>query len=120
MLETLWILYKYYVQKKVYLTLNSIVYSVHTTVQRFGVRKIFLKFLMLTKADQKLWNIIIIQNNYCIVIYFKCNLFLWCKAEFLASLLHSSVSRDSSEIILICWFVKNVLLLSMLNTVMII
>ncbi len=34
----------------------------------------------------------------------KCNLFLWCKAEFSASLLQSSVSHDPSEIILICWF----------------
>ncbi len=34
----------------------------------------------------------------------KCNLFLWCAAEFSASLLQSSVSHDPSEIILICWF----------------
>ncbi len=34
----------------------------------------------------------------------KCNLFLWCKAEFSASLLQSSVSHDPPEIILICWF----------------
>ncbi len=31
-------------------------------------------------------------------------LFLWCKAEFLASLLQSSVSHDPSEIILTYWF----------------
>ncbi len=30
----------------------------------------------------------------------KCNLFLWCKAEFL----QSSVSHNPSEMILICWF----------------
>ncbi len=37
------------------------------------------------------------------IIYFflDCNLF---KAEFLASLLQFSVSRDPSKIILICWF----------------
>ncbi len=29
---------------------------------------------------------------------------MWCKAEFSASLLQSSVSHDPSEIILICWF----------------
>ncbi len=29
---------------------------------------------------------------------------LWCKAEFSASLLQSSVSHDPSEIILICLF----------------
>ncbi len=32
---------------------------------------------------------------------------MWCKAEFSASLLQSSVSRDPSEIILICWFAKS-------------
>ncbi len=41
----------------------------------------------------------------------KCNTFLWiqqklrCKVEFSASLLQSLVSRDLSEIVLICWFV---------------
>ncbi len=34
----------------------------------------------------------------------RSNLLLWCKAEFFASLLQSSVSHDPSEIILICWF----------------
>ncbi len=29
---------------------------------------------------------------------------MWCKAEFSASLLQSSVSHDPSEIILIYWF----------------
>ncbi len=32
---------------------------------------------------------------------------MWCKAEFSASLLQSPVSRDPSEIILICWFAKS-------------
>jgi len=45
-----------------------------------------------------------LNELFSILIYFKCNLFLWCKAEFSASLLQSSVSHDPSEIILICWF----------------
>ncbi len=32
---------------------------------------------------------------------------MWCKAEFSASLLQSSV-HDPSEIILICWFIINI------------
>ncbi len=65
---------------------------------------------MLTKAA-------IIWSNYynlnelfyiCILfiiwIYFKMNFIPVIKTEFSASLLQSSVSRDSSEIILIYWF----------------
>ncbi len=45
-------------------------------------------------------------------IYFKMSfwynifvfIFLWCNAEFTASLLWSSVSHDPSEIIIISWF----------------
>ncbi len=44
---------------------------------------------------------------------FHSHWFLWCKAEFSASLLESSVSHNPSEIILICWFGA---LLLMLNT----
>jgi len=33
-------------------------------------------------------------------IFFKCNLFLLCKAEFSATLLQSLVSHDPSEIVL--------------------
>ncbi len=52
-----------------------------------------------------LWNNITVSNNCFLFEYIlKCNLFLWCKAEFSASLLESSVSHDPSEIILICWF----------------
>ncbi len=48
----------------------------------------------------------------------KCNSFLWCKAEFSASLLQSSVSHDPSEIILMCLFgAQYFLLLSVLNKV---
>ncbi len=36
-------------------------------------------------------------------MHFNFNLFLWWKAEF-SALLQSSVSHDSSDIILICWF----------------
>ncbi len=59
-----------------------------------------------------LWNTI--YNSWflfeCIV---KCNLFLWCKAEFSASLLQSSVSHDPSNMLL----KKHFRLLSMLKTV---
>ncbi len=50
-----------------------------------------------------LWNIITIASNCFLFpfMYFSRNLFLWCKAEFSASLLQSLVSRDPSEIILI-------------------
>ncbi len=42
-----------------------------------------------------LWNIITIKNKKIIFEYvLKCKLFLWCKAEFSASLLHSSMSHD--------------------------
>ncbi len=64
------------------------------------------KYIMLTNAafiwgeqiTETLRNIIII-----IIIHFsalKCILFLWCKAEFSASLIQSSVWHDPSEIIL--------------------
>ncbi len=43
-------------------------------------------------------------NVFFFNLFVKYNLFLWCKAEFSASLLQSSVSHDPSEIILICWF----------------
>ncbi len=60
---------------------------------------------MLTKAafiESKtviLWNIITISSNDFILSFiYSCD----GKSEF--SLLQSSVSRDASEIILICWF----------------
>ncbi len=37
-------------------------------------------------------------------MFFKCHLFLWCKADFPAPLHQSSVSHHPSEIILIRWF----------------
>ncbi len=50
------------------------------------------------------------QNNCFLFEYIlKCNLFLWCNAEFSASLLQSSVSHDPSEIILIFWFAAQLL-----------
>ncbi len=56
-------------------------------------------------------------NNCFLYEYIvKCNLFLWCKAEFSASLLQSSVSHDPSEIILLL-LKKHLFLLSMLKTV---
>ncbi len=54
------------------------------------------------KTPVILWNIITILNNSFLFWYIlKCNLFIWCKAEFSALLLQSSVSYDPSEIILI-------------------
>ncbi len=60
----------------------------------------------------KLWNIITIWN-YCFLLEYivKCNLFLWCKAEFSASLLQYSVSHDPSEISLICWIAERFLII---------
>ncbi len=52
----------------------------------------------------KLWNIIQIKKKILFEYILKCNLFMWYKAEFSASLLQSSLSNDSSEIILIRWF----------------
>ncbi len=49
------------------------------------------------------WNSITISNKCILSEYiFKCNIFLWCSAEFSATLLESSVSHDPSEIILLC------------------
>ncbi len=47
---------------------------------------------------------VILWKNKCFLCEYtlKCNLLLWCKAEFSASLLQSSVSHDPSEIMLIC------------------
>ncbi len=52
-----------------------------------------------------MWNIItILKNRFLFECILKCNLFLWCKAEFSASSLQSSVLRDSAEIIPTCRF----------------
>ncbi len=40
---------------------------------------------------------------------------MWCKAEFSASLLQSSVSQDPSEIILIYWFAAQETFLIIIN-----
>ncbi len=52
--------------------------------------------------------IVFVVNNFLFLFLFeyilKCHLFIWCKADFSASLLQSSVSHDPSEIIIICWF----------------
>ncbi len=55
--------------------------------------------------DQKYSNSNIVKYviSYFMCKYIiKCNSFLWCKAEFLASLLQSLGSHDPSEIIVIC------------------
>ncbi len=62
-----------------------------------------------------LWNIITMWNTCVLFEYiFKYNLLFECKSEFLASSLLSSVSHDPSEIILICWFAAQYLLLLLL------
>ncbi len=52
--------------------------------------------IYLTKFTVKktviLWNNIPIEKKCFLFEYFKCNLFLWCKAEFSASLLSVSLS----------------------------
>ncbi len=92
------------------------------TFKSLGTERFLLflkKFFMLIKAAfiwskiQKKGNILKYYCNlkyqFSILIYFKIiYLFLWCSAEFSASLLQSSVSHDPSEIILIydlyqCW-----------------
>ncbi len=60
--------------------------------------------LMVILSQQKYSNIVnyiitILSNWFLCENIFKCNLFLWCKAEFSASLLQSSVSHDPLEII---------------------
>ncbi len=48
---------------------------------------------------------------------FKCYFSLWCKAEFSAPLFQLSVSRDPSEITLICWFaVQETFLIIIINS----
>ncbi len=100
-------------------TKTFILYAInHLTalVQTFGVGKImFLKEV--SYAHQSCIYLIIITikkkkiNIYIYILFFyiyilKCNLLLWYKAEFSASLLQSSVSHDPSEIILICWLAQ--------------
>ncbi len=65
----------------------------------------------ITNFDSKQKNVLCLIWTRTYILYvlikylfyiLKRNLFLWCKAEFSASLLQSSVSHDPSEIILIC------------------
>ncbi len=81
---------------------------------------------MLHLFDQKCsknCNIVIYNSSIIKIEYIlKCNLFLWRKAEFSASLLQSSVSHDPLDIILICWFTAQetiIYVLLMLKTVQI-
>ncbi len=87
------------------ITMNYKINPMYTTVQN-GVS--FSKSLMLTKAAF-IWLKYSTLYFYKILLQFKitvfkCNLLLWCTAEFSASLLQSSVSQNPSEIILIYWF----------------
>ncbi len=56
-----------------------------------------------------------LKNAFYLNIFFICNLYMWCKAEFSASLLQSSVSQDPSEIILIYWFAAQETFLIIIN-----
>ncbi len=63
-----------------------------------------------------MWNIItILKNRFLFECILKCNLFLWCKAEFSASSLQSSVLRDSAEIIPTCRFAAQETFLIFIN-----
>ncbi len=77
-------------------------FFVHTMIYIY-----FIHYIPFPKKYSKtvLWNnITILNNHFQYELFLKCNLFMWCKAEFSASLLQSSVSHDPSEIILTCWF----------------
>ncbi len=87
-------------------------FCIYTTTQKFFcssrlhylIKNIYRKTVIL-------WNIITVWNNsFSAWIYLTCNLLLWCKAEFSALFLQSSVSHDPSEINLICWFTDSKLL----------
>ncbi len=78
----------------------------YTAAQKFGTSTFFLKkvFMLIKKKTLILWNIIANwNNNFLFYSMLKCNLFLWSKAEFSASLLQSSLSRDPTEINNQCW-----------------
>ncbi len=70
---------------------------IYTTIQKFGVCKIFVMFLKEVSSSLKawiylikntviLWNIITMYNN-CLLFYYtlKCNLFLWWQKYNLSS-----------------------------------
>ncbi len=88
---------------------------IYSTVHKFEVSKIlcFWKrshqgctyLIKNTVKTVRLWNIHF--NIYSNVIYF------WCKVEFSASSLQSSVPHDPSEII--CWFVAHEIFIIMIN-----
>ncbi len=64
------------------------------------------------------YNYILLHNlkvTFPIEYILKCNLFLWCKSEFSAQLLQSSVSHDPSEITVICWFAAQETFLIIIN-----
>ncbi len=74
-----------------------------TTVQKFGIGK---NYFVLEKKVSCILAAFIWSEIQCKkkVKYYYDLKFLWCKAEFSASLLRSSVSQDPSEIILIYSF----------------
>ncbi len=101
---------------------TQILSSLYIAIHKFGVAMIFKMFLslMLTKSafiDQKCSNkknIILKYYNFdnCFLLEYilKCNLFLWCKAEFSASLLQSSVSPRKCFLCIIAEYKINNLL----------
>ncbi len=60
-------------------------------------------------------SLIILNNRFLFEYILKCNLFPWCKAEFSATLLQSSVSHDPSEIIIIYLFAAKETFLIIIN-----
>ncbi len=92
----------------VYIIINTPYRSTFLDAFKKGVSYAHQGGIYLIKNTVKsviLWNIITIQNNWFQFEYIKkSSVFLWCKAVFSASLRQSSVSYDTSEVILICWF----------------
>ncbi len=60
-------------------------------------------------------NTLIFLSIIAVCNVLQCNLFLWWKAEFSASLLRSLVSHNPSEIILICWLAAEETYLIIMN-----
>ncbi len=77
---------------------------------------LYMKIAICVQGKCKIYRNCYFVKHYCnlkqqfsILIYFKIEFIYVIEAEFSASLLQSSVSRDPSEIILIYWFIINVL-----------
>ncbi len=89
--------------QSVALFLYLIMLLYETTLQMLEV-KFFGHQLNLFYANSNTVKTVILWNIFEVFLFeyiLKCNLFLWCKAEFSASLLQPSASHDPSEIILL-------------------